>query len=96
MKRTSFEQFDFVRLITTRNVKWMMDVPGQMPDPNGLWNIVCLFPKTGEMLVQKDTALAKVPASDVKKVANFSLEKVFEKMDNSKKRFLDKINKPKD
>lgn len=88
MKRTTFEQFDIVRITTTRNVKWLMDLPGQVPDPNGLWSIVCTYPKSGEILIQKQTALARIPISDVVKVANYSLDKVFEKLEETSSSYL--------
>ena len=80
MQRTTFERFDIVSILTTKNVKWMCDLPGKYPDPNGSWTIVCTFPESGGVLIQKDTALAKIPAADIIKVANYGLEYVFKKI----------------
>lgn len=93
MKRSTFEQFDIIRITTTRNVKWMTDIPGQIPNPNGIWSIICTYPKTGELLIQKDTALVKIPAIDVIKVANFSMNTVFERLEKSVEKYLQKPNK---
>jgi hypothetical protein len=81
MQRTTFERFDIVSIITTKNVKWMCDLPGKYPDPKGPWTIVCTFPRSGEILIQKNTALARIPAADTIKVANYELENVFNKID---------------
>jgi len=83
MRRTTYEQFDMVALLTTRNVNWMIDLPGHTPDPKGVWSVVCAFPSTGTLLVQKGNALAKVPASDVTKLANYDLKKVFKALEGS-------------
>jgi hypothetical protein len=88
MKRSTFEQFDLVKITTTKRVKWMMDVPGNSPDPNGIWSIICLYPKNGLLLIQKDTALARIPASDVVKVANYDIENVFDKLKKTGKKYL--------
>lgn len=86
-KRTTFQQFDIVQIITTRNVEWRMDVEGNT-DPNGLWSIVAAYPKSGNLLIQKGTALALIPASDIRKVANYDVETVFEKNDEINNRTL--------
>lgn len=93
MKRSTFEQFDMVRITTTRNVEWMIDVPGKIPDPNGIWSIICTYPQTGELLIQKDTAIIKIPVIDVIKVANFSVGTVFDKLEKSTKKYLEKPKK---
>jgi len=93
MKRTTYEQFDAVRITTTKNVNWLMDLPGQVPDPNGVWHVVCTYPKYGELLVQKNTAMARVPISDVVKVANYSLEKVFDSLSKTSEKYLKKPEK---
>ena len=92
MKRSTFEQFDLVKLNTTRRVKWMMDVSGDTPDPSGAWTIVCLYPKNGMLLIQKGSALVRIPASDVTKVANYDIESVFDKLSESGRSWLNKPN----
>lgn len=73
-----------------------MELPGQESDPNGVWSVVCTYPKTGYLLIQKAHALVRVPASDVIKVANFSIEKVFDQIDQSSRDFLRKAKVIKD
>ena len=87
MKRTTFEQFDVVSLITTKNVKWMIDLPGRVPDPDGSWTIVCTYPASGLLLLQKGTAMIRVPASDVRKLANYNVQRVFDKLDTISKKY---------
>ena len=88
MKRTTFEQFDIVRLTTTKNVVWMSDVPGSVPDPNGLWSVVCVYPQTGFLLLQKESAMVRAPAADVIKSANFEIHKMYDAVENSGKKYL--------
>jgi hypothetical protein len=90
MKRTTFEQFDAVNLITTKNVKWLNDHPGRMPDPDGVWSIVCTYPSSGELMLQKESALIRIPASDVRKIANYDVSKVFNKLDSISKKYNQK------
>ena len=86
MKRTTYERFDLVSLVTTKNVKWLIDLPGKMPDPKGAWSIICIFPKSYELLLQKDSALIRAPISDVRKIANYEIGKVFEELENLNER----------
>ena len=89
-KRTTFQQFDIVQIITTRNVEWRSDVEGSNADPNGNWSIVTVYPESGRLLIQKETALALIPASDIRKIANYDVEAVFEKNEEINRKFLRK------
>ncbi|MCK9281686.1 MAG: hypothetical protein M0P71_13755 [Melioribacteraceae bacterium] len=84
MLRTTYERFDIVSILTTKGIKWMSDLPGKYPDPNGPWTIVCTFPESGSVLIQKNTTLAKIPASDIIKIANYGLDNVFKKIQELK------------
>jgi len=88
MKRTTFQQFDLVRILTTRNVQWRCDTPGTVTDPKGAWSVVATMPSKGCLLIQKENALAEIPASDVKRVANFDVETVFEKIEEINNKHL--------
>lgn len=90
MKRTTFQQFDSVYILTTKNVEWRCDHPGSSTDPRGIWSIVATVPSSGHLLIQKDSALAKIPASDVRRVANYDVETVFEKLDDVNNKYLNK------
>jgi hypothetical protein len=83
MKRTTFERFDLVSISTTQGVKWMVDLPGKLTKPEGIWSIICTLPKSGRLLLQKGTALILIPASDVRKVANYEVGQIFDKLDDS-------------
>lgn len=93
MKRSTFQQFDVVQILTTRRVKWRCDIPGTKTDPNGNWTIVYTIPQSGELMIQKGTAMARIPASDVKKIANYDVESVFEKIDAINNKFFKKKKK---
>jgi hypothetical protein len=80
MSRGTFEPFDVVALSTTKNVKWMSDVIGSLPDPKGRWTVICAFPDR-TLLLQKESALIKAPVEDVIKVANYEMMNVFEQLE---------------
>ncbi len=44
--------------------------------------------KRAQLLIQKETALALIPASDIRKVANYDVEAVFEKNEEINIKFL--------
>ena len=88
MKRATFEQFDVVQITTTKNVTWMSNTPGSNTDPNGKWSVVCTYPKKGNLLIQKESATALIPAADVIKVANYDILQVFDKIEQSSKKYL--------
>lgn len=83
MRRTTYERFDIVAIITTKNVTWMTDVPGTLPMVEGYWQIIGCFPKTGLLLISKGTAMCKIPAADIRKIANYELRSVFNKLENT-------------
>ncbi len=56
-------QFDNIKLKTTKNIKYVSAPPGTMPDPQGTWSVVGNMGK--ELLICKESALCKVPISDV-------------------------------
>lgn len=92
MKRTTFQQFDSVYILTTKNVEWRCDSPGVSTDPSGVWSIVATMPSNGHLLIQKDNALVRIPASDVRRVANYDVETVFEKLEDINKKYFKESN----
>jgi hypothetical protein len=92
MPRGTFEPFDIVALSTTKNVKWMSDIVGSLPDPNGKWTVICSFPDR-TLLLQKDTALIKAPVEDVIKIANYEIMNVFEQLEKINERTRQRIGK---
>lgn len=83
MKRTTYERFDVVAILTTKRVTWMTDLPGTIPKVEGYWNIIGCFPKDGTLLISKGTAICRIPASDIIKIANYDLNNVFKKLENT-------------
>lgn len=69
-------------------MEWRCDEKGVSTDPTGVWAIVVTYPSDGTLLVQKDSALVRIPASDVKRIANYDLEKVFQKVDDINNKYL--------
>ena len=77
-------QFDRVQILTTRNVKYMSDLPGHTVDPHGFWSVVGFISK--EALIAKETALVRIPIKDVRKVADYDRDNVI----NSIKTFIER------
>ena len=55
-------QFDRIKLRTTKRIKYLSSPSGAMPSPQGIWSVVGGFDK--DLLVCKDGALCRVPISD--------------------------------
>jgi len=73
-------QLDRVQILTTRNVKYMSNLPGQIADPHGFWSVVGFISK--EALIAKGTALIRIPIKDVRKVGEYSKETVISSLKN--------------
>lgn len=85
--RKTYERFDLVSIITTRNVKYLNDVFGKMPDPNGVWTVVCTFPKNGDLLIQKERAVVRIPASNIRRIGSYDPQRVFDNLEKLNERF---------
>lgn len=83
MKRTTYERFDVVAILTTKNVTFRTDLPGTDTKIDGYWHIIGCFPKSGTLLISKGTGMCIIPAADVVKVANYELQHVFKKLENT-------------
>jgi hypothetical protein len=70
-----FGRFDQVRLLTTRNVKWLSAPPGIKPSPKGIWSVAASVGESELLLVQGSVTL-RIPAADVLKVADYSIEAI--------------------
>ena len=78
MSQPLLQQLDQVELLTTKNVRYLSAKPGVSPTPHGLWSVVGIV--EGDILISKDGALVRIPVNDVKKAANYSLEKVLNQL----------------
>lgn len=71
------EQFDLVRISTTKNVNYLIGPPGTMPDPNSIWTVIaCVGPN--DILLSSGKFVCKIPKSDLvilaKARSNLALE----------------------
>lgn len=74
------KHLDSITLITTKNVKYLSDEPGNTTDPDGIWLVSGVI--DGEVLATKGTATIKIPLQDTTKIEDYSLDHVFQKLES--------------
>ena len=77
-------QLDRVQILTTRNVRYLSDLPGQVADPHGFWSVVGFVSK--EALIAKGSALIRIPMKDIRKVGEYDKDTVLNNIKNFIKR----------
>lgn len=65
---------DIIQLITTKNIKYLSSPAGKATTPQGNW-IVTGFIKN-EVVATKEGTIIKVPISDIRKVASYSIDEL--------------------
>jgi hypothetical protein len=71
-------RFDQVRLLTTRNVKYL-SVPGPIKaEPDGIWSVAAAV--ADDLLLVKNNVTIRIPATDVLKIAEYSLGEITEQL----------------
>ena len=78
-------RFDKVTLITTANIKYLSDKPGEKTTPDGIWSVIGAI--DNELLVSKQEAIVKVPYQDVLLRMKYQLPNI-EKMTNERRKDL--------
>ena len=73
-----FKQLDIVQILTTRGIKFLSGPEGQATTPQGNWSIVGFV--GSEVILSKENTLVKVPLSDIRKVASYSVEGFMEQL----------------
>jgi hypothetical protein len=63
------KQFDIVRILSVRGIKFLSGPPGKPADPNGYWSVVCFI--GSDIIIAKDETIVRAPLSAVSKVASF-------------------------
>jgi hypothetical protein len=76
----TFNRFDQVKLLTTKNVKYLSAPPGTSLDPKGVWQVSAAV--DGELLLIKNNIVIKIPTSDVLKVVEYNLSKMTQQFGN--------------
>lgn len=69
-----YSQFDLVRLLTTKNVKYLSAPSGCNVSPKGVWQVSAAIGT--DLLLVKDNAIIRIPVGDVLKVCNYDLGKI--------------------
>lgn len=65
------KQFDVVQIITTKKIRFVSGPPGHATNPHGNWSVVGFMGP--DVIIAKDSTIAKVPVSDVRKIANYDM-----------------------
>lgn len=73
-EQVRFNQFDQVRLSTTRNVKYLSAPPGTKVSPHGLWSVVAVV--ANELLLANHNVIIRIPAADVLKMVAYDLQAI--------------------
>ena len=73
--KTKVARFDQVKILTTKNVTYLSAPPGSKVSPAGLWSVTAIIGEN-ELLLAKQSALIRIPATDVLITASYSVEKI--------------------
>ena len=84
MQHYEIRQFDKVKLRTTRNIKYLSDMPNSMPSPHGIWSVVGNVGR--DLLIAKGTAMCCVPVRDVMIVGRSKVDHIRGQIDGKKER----------
>jgi hypothetical protein len=75
-----WRRFDFIKLITTKNIKFVSGPPRRPADPDGIWSVIGNLPGEAVLLAAKDETVIAVPITDIKKVGSFDTDKYMEQI----------------
>ena len=87
-----FKQLDIVQIVTTKKIKYLSGPEGHSTDPHGNWSIVGFVGP--EAVLAKENTLVRIPLSDIKKVASYSMDGFLEQLSTAGYLKPDGINMP--
>lgn len=67
------KRFDIIRLKTTKRVTWLSGPASRPASPQGNWSVVAGL-EDDYIMIAKDETVAKIPVSDVFKVADYDIK----------------------
>lgn len=67
------ERFDQVRLLTVKNVSYLSAPPNMRVIPQGVWSVAAVV-NNNELMLAKENAIIRIPASDVLVISDYNLE----------------------
>lgn len=76
-----FKQLDIVQIVTTKGIKYLSGPAGQATDPHGHWSIVG-FVGT-DAIISKESTLVRVPLSDIRKIAEYNVDGLLNKLNDA-------------
>lgn len=74
------DQFDVVQLKTATRVKYLSGPRGYVTSPQGNWTVVSVV--DNDVILAKDTTLIRVPVSDVRVIAIYSIDSAMDNIMN--------------
>jgi hypothetical protein len=69
MEYNTLNQFDVVRLVHTKNIKYLSGPPGRPTAPKGDWAIVGFIDR--DCILAKQSTIIRVPPSDIRLIASY-------------------------
>lgn len=77
-----YQLFDLVYILSTKDVSWLSAPRGSPSSPKGYWCITAIRRDGKFVLTKEDTTIITTMAN-IKKVANYDLQRVFNKIKNA-------------
>lgn len=74
-------RFDQVRIITTKNVKYLSSPSGNEIDPKGVWSVAAVL-NNNELLCVKRNTTIRIPVMDVFKITSYDLSAITRTLGN--------------
>jgi len=78
-EKQKISQFDQVRIITTKHVRYLSAPPGTKTDPKGIWSVAAIVGNSDALLTKSNMTIC-IPISDVLKIAGFGLGSILNKL----------------
>jgi len=72
MQYNTLNQFDVVRLVHTKNIKYLSGPSGRPTAPKGDWTIVGFV--DNDCILAKQSTIVRVPPSDIILIASYSMQ----------------------
>lgn len=73
-----YSRFDQVKIITTKNVKYLSSPPDTIVTPDGLWQVTAAVGE--DLLLVKNSCIIRIPITDVLKVAEYDINNLIGKL----------------
>lgn len=81
-----WRRFDFIKLITTKNINFVSGPPRRPADPDGIWSVVGNLPGRASVIAAKDETIIVVPITDIRKVGRFDTDTYLRKIKEVKRK----------